>query len=93
MTSRGDKNNLEPLVTALDTTLQTAPTDNLLLPTPANSSNNVNAGYARSRIISLIADASSRPQNPFGRQVSPQHCRHPRTMLNPTATSPITCQP
>ena len=53
------KNNLEPLVTALDTTLQnsSATIGNSATTDAGNSSNNANAGDARSRIISLIADA------------------------------------
>lgn len=75
------KNNLEPLVTALDTTLQnsSATIDNSATTDAGNSSNNANAGDARSRIISLIADAlfpaaeSSKTSEPSASR------RHPRT--------------
>lgn len=83
------KNNLEPLVTALDTTLQnsSATIDNSATTDAGNSSNNANAGDARSRIISLIADAlfpaaeSSKTSEPSASAALRE------LMLNPTATS------
>lgn len=83
------KNNLEPLVTALDTTLQnsSATIGNSATTDAGNSSNNANAGDARSRIISLIADAL------FPAAESSQTSEYSASaairelMLNPTATS------
>lgn len=83
------KNNLEPLVTALDTTLQnsSATIGNSATTDAGNSSNNANAGDARSRIISLIADAlfpaaeSSKTSEPSASAAIRE------LMLNPTATS------
>lgn len=83
------KNNLEPLVTALDTTLQnsSATIGNSATTDAGNSSNNANAGDARSRIISLIADAlfpaaeSSQTSEPSASAAIRE------LMLNPTATS------
>lgn len=83
------KNNLEPLVTALDTTLQnsSATIGNSATTDAGNSSNNANAGDARSRIISLIADAlfpaaeSSQTSEPSASAALRE------LMLNPTATS------
>lgn len=83
------KNNLEPLVTALDTTLQnsSATIGNSATTDAGNSSNNANAGDARSRIISLIADAlfpaaeSSKTSEPSASAALRE------LMLNPTATS------
>ena len=83
------KNNLEPLVTALDTTLQnsSATIGNSATTDAGNSSNNANAGDARSRIISLIADAL------FPASESSQTSEYSASaairelMLNPTATS------
>lgn len=83
------KNNLEPLVTALDTTLQnsSATIGNSATTDAGNSNNNANAGDARSRIISLIADAlfpaaeSSKTSEPSASAALRE------LMLNPTATS------
>lgn len=83
------KNNLEPLVTALDTTLQnsSATIGNSATTDAGNSSNNANAGDARSRIISLIADAlfpaaESSKTSEFSASAAIREL-----MLNPTATS------
>lgn len=83
------KNNLESLVTALDTTLQnsSATIGNSATTDAGSSSNNANAGDARSRIISLIADAL------FPASESSQTSEYSASaairelMLNPTATS------
>ena len=84
------KNNLEPLVTALDTTLQNSSAtigNSATTDAGSSSSNNANAGDARSRIISLIADAlfqaaeSSKTSEPSASAAIRE------LMLNPTATS------
>lgn len=84
------KNNLEPLVTALDTTLQNSSAtigNSATTDAGSSSSNNANAGDARSRIISLIADAlfpaaeSSKTSEPSASAALRE------LMLNPTATS------
>lgn len=84
------KNNLEPLVTALDTTLQNSSAtigNSATTDAGGSSSNNANAGDARSRIISLIADAlfpaaeSSKTSEPSASAAIRE------LMLNPTATS------
>ena len=83
------KNNLEPLATALDTTLQnsSATIGNSATTDAGNSSNNANAGDARSRIISLIADALF-PAAESSKTSEPSASAAVRElMLNPTATS------
>ena len=83
------KNNLEPLVTALDTTLQnsSATIGNSATTDAGNSSNNANANDARSRIISLIADALF-PAAESSQTSEPSASADLRElMLNPTATS------
>lgn len=84
------KNNLEPLVTALDTTLQNSSAtigNSATTDAGSSSNNNANAGDARSRIISLIADAlfpaaeSSKTSEPSASAAIRE------LMLNPTATS------
>ena len=83
------KNNLEPLVTALDTTLQnsSATIGNSATTDAGNSSNNANANDARSRIIFLIADALF-PASESSQTSEPSASAALRElMLNPTATS------
>ena len=77
------KNNLEPLVTALDTTLQ----NSSATADAGNSSNNANAGDARSRIISLIADALFPAAESSKTSKSSASAAIRELMLNPTATS------
>lgn len=77
------KNNLEPLVTALDTTLQ----NSSATADAGNSSNNANAGDARSRIISLIADALFPAAESSKTSESSASAAIRELMLNPTATS------
>lgn len=83
------KNNLEPLVTALDTTLQnsSATIGNSATTDAGNSSNNANAGDARSRIISLIADALFPAAESSQTSESSASAALRELMLNPTATS------
>ena len=83
------KNNLEPLVTALDTTLQnsSATIGNSATTDAGNSSNNANAGDARSRIISLIADALFPASESSQTSESSASAAIRELMLNPTATS------
>ena len=83
------KNNLEPLVTALDTTLQnsSATIGNSATTDAGNSSNNANAGDARSRIISLIADALFPAAESSKTSESSASAAIRELMLNPTATS------
>lgn len=83
------KNNLEPLVTALDTTLQnsSATIGNSATTDAGNSSNNANAGDARSRIISLIADALFPAAESSKTSESSASAALRELMLNPTATS------
>lgn len=83
------KNNLEPLVTALDTTLQnsSATIGNSATADAGNSSNNANAGDARSRIISLIADALFPAAESSKTSKSSASAAIRELMLNPTATS------
>lgn len=83
------KNNLEPLVTALDTTLQnsSATIGNSATTDAGNSSNNANAGDARSRIISLIADALFPAAESSQTSESSASAAIRELMLNPTATS------
>lgn len=83
------KNNLEPLVTALDTTLQnsSATIGNSATTDVGNSSNNANAGDARSRIISLIADALFPAAESSQTSESSASAALRKLMLNPTATS------
>ena len=83
------KNNLEPLVTALDTTLQNsyATIGNSATTDAGNSSNNANAGDARSRIISLIADALFPAAESSKTSESSASAAIRELMLNPTATS------
>ena len=83
------KNNLVPLVTALDTTLQnsSATIGNSATTDAGNSSNNANAGDARSRIISLIADALFPAAESSKTSESSASAAIHELMLNPTATS------
>lgn len=83
------KNNLEPLVTTLDTTLQnsSATIGNSATTDAGNSSNNANAGDARSRIISLIADALFPAAESSQTSESSASAALRELMLNPTATS------
>lgn len=83
------KNNLEPLVTALDTTLQnsSATIGNSATTDAGNSSNNANAGDARSRIISLIADALFPAAESSKTSESSASAAIRELMLDPTATS------
>ena len=83
------KNNLEPLVTALDTTLQnsSATIGNSATTDAGNSSNNANAGDARYRIISLIADALFPAAESSKTSESSASATIRELMLNPTATS------
>lgn len=83
------KNNLEPLVTALDTTLQnsSATIGSSATTDAGNSSNNANAGDARSRIISLIADALFPAAESSKTSESSASTAIRELMLNPTATS------
>jgi len=81
------KNNLEPLVTALDTTLQnsSATIGNSATTDAGSSSNNANAGDARSRIISLIADALFPAAESSKTSESSASAAIRELMLNPTA--------
>lgn len=83
------KNNLEPLVTALNTTQQnsSATIGNSATTDAGNSSNNANAGDARSRIISLIADALFPAAESSKTSESSASAAIRELMLNPTATS------
>ena len=83
------KNNLEPLATALDTTLQnsSATIGNSATTDAGNSSNNANAGDARYRIISLIADALFPAAESSKTSESSASAAIRELMLNPTATS------
>lgn len=83
------KNNLEPLVTALDTTLQnsSATIGNSATTDAGNSSNNANAGDARSRIISLIAGALFPAAESSKTSESSASAAIRELMLDPTATS------
>lgn len=83
------KNNLEPLVTALDTTLQnsSATIGNSATTDAGSSNNNANAGDARSRIISLIADALFPAAESSKTSESSASAALRELMLNPTATS------
>lgn len=83
------KNNLEPLVTALDTTLQnsSATIGNSATTDAGSSNNNANAGDARSRIISLIADALFPAAESSKTSESSASAAIRELMLNPTATS------
>lgn len=83
------KNNLEPLVTALDTTLQnsSATIGNSATTDAGNSSNNANAGDAHSRIISLIADALFPAAESSQTSESSASAALRELMLKPTATS------
>lgn len=83
------KNNLEPLATALDTTLQnsSATIGNSATTDAGSSSNNANAGDARSRIISLIADALFPAAESSQTSESSASAALRELMLNPTATS------
>ena len=83
------KNNLEPLVTALNTTLQnsSATIGNSATTDAGNSSNNANAGDARSRIISLIANVLFPAAESSKTSESSASAAIREPMLNPTATS------
>ena len=84
------KNNLEPLVTALDTTLQNSSAtigNSATTDAGSSSSNNANAGDARSRIISLIADALFPAAESSKTSESSASAAIRELMLNPTATS------
>lgn len=87
------KNNLEPIAAALDTTLRSnsaaigefAATD--AGNSNSNSNNNANAGDARSRIISLIADALFPAAESSKTSESSASTAIRELMLDPTATS------
>lgn len=84
------KNNLEPLVTALDTTLQSnSATIGEFAATDAgnSNSNDASAGDARSRIISLIVDALFPTAESSKTSESSASTAIRELMLDPTATS------
>lgn len=83
------KNNLEPLAAALDTTLRNSSTiiGKSATADAGNSSNNANAGDARSRIISLIADALFPAAESSKTSESSASAAIRELMLDPTATS------
>ena len=84
------KNNLEPLAAALDTTLRSnsaAIGESATAGTGTGNSNDANAGDARSRIISLIADALFPAAESSKTSKSSASAAIRELMLNPTATS------
>ena len=83
------KNNLEPLAAALNTILRNSSTiiGKSATADAGNSSNNANAGDARSRIISLIADALFPAAESSKTSESSASAAIRELMLNPTATS------
>ena len=83
------KNNLEPLAAALNTILRNSSTiiGKSATADAGNSSNNANAGDARSRIISLIADALFPAAESSKTSKSSASAAIRELMLNPTATS------
>ena len=84
------KNNLEPLAAALDTTLRSnsaAIGESATAGTGTGNSNDANAGDARSRIISLIADALFPAAESSKTSESSASAAIRELMLNPTATS------
>ena len=84
------KNNLEPLAAALDTTLRSnsaAIGESAAAGTGTGNSNDANAGDARSRIISLIADALFPAAESSKTSESSASAAIRELMLNPTATS------
>lgn len=84
------KNNLEPLAAALDTTLRSnsaAIGESATAGTGTGNSNDANAGDARSRIISLIADALFPAAESSKTSESSASAAIRELMLDPTATS------
>ena len=84
------KNNLEPLAAALDTTLRrnsAAIGESATAGTGTGNSNDANAGDARSRIISLIADALFPAAESSKTSESSASAAIRELMLDPTATS------
>lgn len=83
------KNNLEPLAAALNTILRNSSTiiGKSATADAGNSSNNANANDARSRIISLIADALFPAAESSKTSKSSASAALRELMLNPTATS------
>lgn len=84
------KNNLEPLAAALDTTLRSnsaAIGESATAGTGTGNSNDANAGDARSRIISLIADALFPATESSKTSESSASAAIRELMLDPTATS------
>lgn len=84
------KNNLEPLAAALDTTLRSnsaAIGESATAGTGTDNSNDANAGDARSRIISLIADALFPAAESSKTSESSASAAIRELMLDPTATS------
>lgn len=84
------KNNLEPLAAALDTTLRSnsaAIGESATAGTGTGNSNDANAGDARSRIISLIADALFPASESSKTSESSASAAIRELMLDPTATS------
>ena len=83
------KNNPEPLAAALNTILRNSSTiiGKSATADAGSSSNNANAGDARSRIISLIADALFPASESSQTSESSASAAIRELMLNPTATS------
>ncbi len=84
------KNNPEPLAAALDTTLRSnsaAIGESATAGTGTGNSNDANAGDARSRIISLIADALFPAAESSKTSESSASAAIRELMLDPTATS------
>ena len=84
------KNNLEPLAAALDTTLRSnsaAIGESATAGTGTGNRNDANAGDARSRIISLIADALFPAAESSKTSESSASAAIRELMLDPTATS------